>query len=117
MSQVRILSLRPSLSTTYVNSASSDTKKTQLSGDKKAPKAGRKGRMPTFPVKLSKGSQVVTIYAPSVAKPSYRVVFRVQQDTAPARNLEAGKMEFLGYTSVKTRNSYATEFSVKGMVS
>lgn len=79
MSQVRILSLRPFLSTTYVNYASSDTKKTQLSGDKKAPKAGRKGRMPTFPVKLSKGSQFVTIYAPSVAKPSYRVVFRVQQ--------------------------------------
>ena len=79
MSQVRILSLRPSLSTTYVNNASLDTKKTQLSGDKKAPRAGRKGRMPTFPVKFSKGSQVVTIDAPSVAKPSYRVGFRVQQ--------------------------------------
>lgn len=76
LAEVQVLPRAPSLLTSYAKNSISDTKQTQFSGLKKPPKAGRKGRMPTFPQKLSKGKRTVTIYAPTEAKPVYRVDYR-----------------------------------------
>jgi hypothetical protein len=43
--------------------------------------------MPTFPQKLSKGKRTVTIYAPTKAKPVYRVDYRAH-DKRKARSFQ-----------------------------
>jgi len=85
--QVQVLPRAPSLSTSYAKSSTTDTKRTQYLCLKRPPKAGRKGRMPTFPQKLSKGKRTVTIYAPTKAKPVYRVDYRAH-DKRKARSFQ-----------------------------
>ena len=77
MSQVRILSLRPSPSTTYVENRDLDTNLTQICPLKSPPKPGRSGRMPKFPQEISKGGFAVRIYKPTASKPRYRLDYTV----------------------------------------
>ena len=76
--------------------------------------AGRKGRMPSFPVNLPKGSKVVTIYEPTQAKPSYRVVFKINQKRH-ARYFktyeEARKFADLKITQIAAGNNLGAGFS------
>ncbi len=81
---------------------------------KRLQNAGRKGRMPSFPVKLTKGLKVVTIYEPTQAKPSYRVVFKTNQKrhTRYFKTYEeARKFAGLKITQIAAGNNLGAGFS------